>query len=185
MSRPMLLVAALALATVGNARGAASQHAGHPAGGEARPLGQDAFAVIADVVRLLEADPSTDWSLVDLERLRSHLADMHDVTIGARVIQLPVAGGIRADVTGPGGTRDAIRRMTRAHATLFDGTGPLAPYQVSYDEIADGARLTVTAREGADAALVAKIRGLGFIGVLTLGNHHQVHHVALARGTGH
>src|SRR6185503_19581547 len=32
--------------------------------------GQDAFGALAEVVRLLDADPRTDWSRVDLERLR-------------------------------------------------------------------------------------------------------------------
>jgi hypothetical protein len=27
-----------------------------------------------------------------------------------------------------------------------------------------------------------KLRGLGFLGVLTLGMHHQIHHLMIARG---
>ena len=43
--------------------------------------GQDAFGAIAEVVRLLDADPETDWSKVDLERLRQHLIDMNEVVL--------------------------------------------------------------------------------------------------------
>ena len=47
--------------------------------------GQDAFGAIAEIVRLLDADPQTDWSQVDLERLRQHLIDMNDVVLRAEV----------------------------------------------------------------------------------------------------
>jgi hypothetical protein len=40
--------------------------------------GQDAFGAIQEIVRMLEADPKTDWSKVDLETLRQHLIDMND-----------------------------------------------------------------------------------------------------------
>jgi hypothetical protein len=46
----------------------------------------------------------------------------------------------------------------------------------------DGALLTVTARAPNDSATVARIRGLGFIGLLATGDHHREHHLALARG---
>ena len=35
--------------------------------------GQDAFAAIQAIVQILDADPQTDWSKVDLEALRQHL----------------------------------------------------------------------------------------------------------------
>ncbi len=41
-----------------------------------------------------------------------------------------------------------------------------------------GAVLTATG----GAAQVPMLRGLGFIGVLSLGAHHQTHHLALATG---
>jgi hypothetical protein len=37
--------------------------------------GQDAFGAVQEIVRMLEADPETDWSKVDLEVLRQHLID--------------------------------------------------------------------------------------------------------------
>ena len=39
------------------------------------PPGQDAFGAIAEVVGILDADPNTDWTKVDLERLRQHLIE--------------------------------------------------------------------------------------------------------------
>ena len=37
--------------------------------------GQDAFGAIQEIVQILEADPKTDWSKVELEGLRQHLID--------------------------------------------------------------------------------------------------------------
>ena len=45
-----------------------------------------------------------------------------------------------------------------------------------------GVRLTVLARNPDDAKVVARIRGLGFAGLLTEGAHHQAHHLAMAKG---
>ena len=36
-----------------------------------------------------------------------------------------------------------------------------------------------------DPAGVARLRGLGFFGFLTSGNHHRPHHLAMASGSGH
>jgi hypothetical protein len=40
----------------------------------------------------------------------------------------------------------------------------------------------VTAKNAADAKAVARLRGLGFIGLLTEGAHHGPHHLAMAKG---
>jgi hypothetical protein len=40
--------------------------------------------------------------------------------------------------------------------------------------------LIVTAK---DPKEVQRIRGLGFIGILVSGSHHQAHHLAMAKGT--
>jgi hypothetical protein len=45
--------------------------------------GQEAFGTIQEIVQILEADPKTDWSKVDLEALRQHLIDMNEVTLKA------------------------------------------------------------------------------------------------------
>ena len=70
--------------------------------------GQDAFGAIQEIVRMLEADPNTDWSKVNLEALRQHLIDMNDVTLKAEAVAKPVDGGIEVTVTGAGRTAQAI-----------------------------------------------------------------------------
>jgi hypothetical protein len=116
---------------------------------------------------------------VDLERLRQHLIDMNEVVLRAEVKASPVPGGLVMDVTGEGRTEQAIRAMVVPHAAELDRMPGLAAAPVP---IPGGVRLTVTARNAEDARAVARVRGLGFFGLLTLGAHHQSHHLALARG---
>lgn len=157
------------------------------AGGEGFPIGsdrptapgQDAFGAIQEIVRILEADPATDWSKVDLERLRQHLIDMNDVTLRAEVKTSPIPGGLSMDVTGTGPTQDAIRRMLIPHSVELDRMPSWSAQAVS---IPGGVRLTVSARRADHARTTARIRGLGFIGLLVQGAHHQPHHLAMARG---
>ncbi|WP_310569550.1 hypothetical protein [Gemmatimonas sp.] len=141
--------------------------------------GQAAFAAIAEIVAMLQADANTDWSKVNIERLRLHLVDMDLVTLRSRVVSTPVAGGAQFLVRGTGDAIAAIKRMTGAHAALvMNGGGP----RVVRTELPDGVRLVVTAADTSDAAAVAKLRGLGFIGLMATGDHHAAHHIALARG---
>jgi len=148
-------------------------------GGAPRLPGQDAFGAMAEVVRLLDADPHTDWSKVDLERLRQHLIDMNEVALRSEVKQSPVPGGVVVEVTGSGRTEQAIRTMVIPHAAQLDAMPALA---AKAEPIPGGVRLTVTSRTPDDASAVARLRGLGFAGILTLGAHHGRHHLAMARG---
>jgi hypothetical protein len=147
--------------------------------GVPRLPGQDAFGAIAEVVQLLDADPTTDWSKVNLERLRQHLIDMNEVVLRAEVKQTPVSGGLSIEVTGSGRTEQAIRAMVVPHAAELDR---MALYSAKTEPIPGGVRLTVTSRTPDDAKAVARVRGLGFIGLLTAGVHHGPHHLAMAKG---
>jgi hypothetical protein len=129
-------------------------------------------------VRLLEADSTTDWSGVDLERLRTHLVDMDEVTLRSTARQDTVPGGARFTVRGAGRTAGAIRRMAAAHAAMLERERGL---RVQVEPLADGARVTVRV-PSADARAVARLRALGFVGLLATGAHHGAHHLALARG---
>jgi len=55
----------------------------HPSGTVPKEPGQDAFGTIQEIVQILEADPKTDWSKVNLEALRQHVIDMNEVTLKA------------------------------------------------------------------------------------------------------
>jgi hypothetical protein len=138
--------------------------------------GQDAFGAIQEIVGILEADPATDWSKVDLEAVRRHLVDMNEVTLNAEAAAKAIEGGVEIAVTGSGRTAAAIRRMVPAHAAEIDG---LNGWRATSAPLANGVLLTVTS---GDAKEVAHIRGLGFIGILASGHHHQPHHLAMAKG---
>jgi len=154
------------------------QMTGSVAGAPTLP-GQDAFGAIAEVVRLLDADPNTDWSTVDLERLRQHLIDMNEVVLRSEVKSSPVPGGLAMDVTGAARTEQAIRAMVVPHAAELDR---MSEWVAETAPIPGGLRLTVTARTPEDTKTVARIRGLGFGGLLVQGGHHGPHHLAMAKG---
>jgi hypothetical protein len=157
-------------------------HMQHGAAGKAATApsapGQDAFAALAEVVRILDADPKIDWSKVDLERLRQHLIDMNEVVLRSAVAQSPVPRGLAMEVTGAGRTEHAIRSMVVPHAAELDALPGLA---AKTEPIPGGVRLTVTSRQD-DERAVARLRALGFAGILTLGAHHAPHHLAMAKG---
>jgi hypothetical protein len=136
--------------------------------------GQSAFAAIQEIVELLMADPETDWTRVDIEALRQHLIDMDNVTLRARVSAREIEGGARFEATSEDtAVTTSIRAMVPAHAAAMDGA---EGWTMQAEEIPGGAALTVTGNDP------VRIRALGFIGVMTVGMHHQAHHFALATG---
>jgi hypothetical protein len=152
----------------------AAMMSGAPAG--VTEAGQSAFAAISQIVDVLNADPATDWSKVNIEALRQHLIDMDNVTLRAVVATKPTPTGAEFTVTSADpAVQASIRRMVAAHAATMNGANG---WTLTATDAADGAVLTVSGTE-ADAA---RINGLGFIGVLTLGMHHQAHHLMIARG---
>jgi hypothetical protein len=177
------LVLVLLVATP--AAGAAQAHEHTPGMQHPKPdlapsqPGQAAFAAIAEVVAILSADSTTDWTRVDLEALRRHLIDMDDVVMRATALATPVPGGVRLAVEGRGSVEAAIRRMVVAHAGALDG---LPEYRAEGTPAPGGAVLVVRAEDPTDARAVARIRGLGFVGLLAEGSHHAVHHLEIARG---
>lgn len=161
----------------GMSPGMHGQH--HPMGGGPIQPGQGAFGAMAEVVRALEADPTTDWSKVDLEGLRQHLIDMDEVALRASVKATQVPGGLSMDVTGTGRTIQSIRAMVIPHSAELDS---MPAWSAKAEPVPDGARLIVLARDPSDAKTVARIRGLGFAGLLVQGGHHAPHHLAMAKG---
>jgi hypothetical protein len=140
--------------------------------------GQDAFGAIQEILHILEADPNTDWSKVNLEALRQHLIDMNEVTLKADAMTKPIDNGIEVTVTGKGRTVEAIQRMVPAHVQEIEQTH-LNGWSAKTEPLPNGVVLTVTSD---DPKQVNHLRGLGFMGVMASGSHHQAHHLAIARG---
>jgi hypothetical protein len=158
--------------------GMAMHHHGTPGAMGSTPMqpGQDAFGAVQEIIGILEADPATDWSKVNLDALRVHLIDMNEVALHAEAAVEHIEGGVRAVVTGAGRTLVAIQRMLPEHAHEMDGRDG---WVMRAEPRPDGITLTVTA---ADPKQVARIQGLGFIGVMASGGHHQMHHLMIAKG---
>jgi hypothetical protein len=138
--------------------------------------GQDAFGAIQEVLAILDADPGTDWSKVNLAALREHLIDMNEVTLHAQATEKKLANGVEVAVTGEGRTLDAIRRMVLAQARQLNR---MPMWSAASEPVSDGVRLVVTT---ADASQVARLQALGFIGLMAQGSHHPAHHLIIARG---
>jgi hypothetical protein len=156
---------------------AAGMHHDLPTGSAVPTMpGQDAFGAIQEIVHILEADPHTDWSKVNLEALRQHLIDMNEVTLTADAVPKQIDGGLEIAVTGSGRTLVAIQRMVPAWAQMANGH---AGWSAKVAPLPNGELVTVTANSREQ---IQHIRGLGFIGPLASGAWHQPHHLAIARG---
>jgi predicted RNA binding protein YcfA (HicA-like mRNA interferase family) len=153
-------------------------HAQHMHGGDAvvpTHPGQEAFGTIQEIVRILEADPKTDWSKVNIGALREHLIDMDEVTMRAHAAERALENGIEITVTGEGRTLGAIKRMVPAHTRELVALG----WKARTDELANGVKLVVTS---SDPREVVKLKALGFMGIMAQGAHHQPHHLMMAKG---
>ncbi len=175
-SAAIMLLAAVAWTSAGIGADRHGDHMAMTAHGGPTEAGQGAFAAIAEIVAILEADPETDWSKVDISSLRQHLLDMSALTLAAQAAEQPVDGGLKIEVSGEGRAREAIQRMVPAHAAELD---KLSTWSASADVNDSGATLVVTS---SDLIEQAKIRGLGFFGLMATGSHHQAHHLAMAKG---
>ena len=152
-----------------------AQHAHRTAFAVPTMPGQDAFGTIQEIVRILEADPQTDWSKVNISALREHLIDMDEVTMRAHATERPLDNGIEITVAGEGRTLSAIKRMVPAHAHELAALG----WDATTQDLSNGVKLIVTV---SDARQAVKIRALGFMGIMVQGAHHQMHHLMMAKG---
>jgi hypothetical protein len=137
--------------------------------------GQDAFGTIQEIVQILEADPKTDWSKVNIAALREHLIDMNEVTLHALADEKALDNGVEITVTGEGRTAEAIKRMVPAHTHELGAVG----WNATTEDLPNGVKLVVMSD---DPAQVTKLKALGFMGIMVQGSHHQMHHLMMAKG---
>jgi hypothetical protein len=137
--------------------------------------GQDAFGTIQEIVQILEADPNTDWSKVNIAALREHLIDMNEVTLHTMTEEKGLDNGVEITVTGQGRTAEAIKRMVTAHAHELSAMG----WNATTEALPNGVKLVVISD---DPAQVTKLKALGFMGIMVQGSHHQRHHLMMAKG---
>lgn len=140
--------------------------------------GNDIFGTIQEVVQKLEADPDTDWTKVDLEALRQHLLDMKAFTEEVKVIlEKPIAHGVEI----------LVKPETKRASTALEHVMHMHPmmlkkekgWEMNAKKEGDHWKISCTTSKEEE---VEKIRGLGYIGLLAEGAHHQLHHWMLATG---
>jgi hypothetical protein len=161
----------------------AAEHPHQHGSASAAPLtapGNDAFAAIQEVVEKLLADPQTDWSRVNLEALRHHLVDMHNFTLNVEVIsQQIIDGGVEFTVKpSTSAAAGSLDRLFSAHPAILKQESGWNMTAVKNSDGSYTARVTTAKPEDAP-----KIRGLGYIGIVAFGRHHQAHHWQMATGT--
>lgn len=184
-----LSIAALLAATAWSASAEAQHGAnpGHGAGAHAigaagaaaeapEQAGQAIFGALSEIINDLRADPATDWERVNIAALRTHLLDMDALMTATHARMEPVEGGAVFFITGSPGGLAAAGRMVPPHIAMLN-------VEAGWDAVfidGEGAlRLRVTSAMPGDAA---QIRGLGFYGVMALGEHHGPHHMMMATG---
>lgn len=164
----------LSAATMLVASTAMSQHA-HTSGSPSE-TGQSQFAAIAEIVTLLRDDPETNWAQVDIKALRDHLVDMDNVTTSASVERTVNASSVTFMITGDQVVAASIQRMVLAHSPMLQGPSDWA---VISEEMEGGATMVVRASSEDE---MNQVLGLGFFGIMTIGAHHQQHHLMIATG---
>ena len=180
--RSILLAGAFSLAASGaysqcGIKMSPSDHMAMSSGNQPTESGQSAFAAIHEIVTMLEADPKTDWSKVNIDALRAHLIDMDNVTIRAKIVYEPTTNGEHIHISGDGDVRDSIQRMVMMHARM---SGDTPDWHMDATEAPDGVHLNVVAKTPRG---LQKMKALGLIGMMADGMHHARHHMMLARGT--
>ena len=140
--------------------------------------GNDAFGTIQEVIRKLESNPNTDWSKVNIEALRAHLADMEDMTLNVEILsQTNILNGVKTIIKATTARAyKALKRVFKAHPNqLKKETG----WNMTIVEKNKDFIIKATTSNKNE---INKIRGLGYIGLMAYGAHHQPHHWMIANG---
>jgi len=134
---------------------------------------QSAFAAIHEIVEMLEADPTTDWSKVNVDALRQHLIDMDNVALHAQITYEPIVNGEHIHVSGKGDVRDSIQRMVMMHAAM---AGDTTDWHVKAARASDGADINVIAISPLG---LKRRKALGLMSMMVEGVYHPRHHTML------
>lgn len=142
--------------------------------------GQSTFAAIIEIVAMLEADPKTRWSEVDIDSLRSHLLDMNNlILLTTATTQETNNNTVQFTVKGTGDGLEAIHRMTSAHAQFIQQS---RGWEIDTELTDTGASVRVTTNNDVSKN---RLKAMGFYGFMSLDSHHQEHHLLMAKGQSH
>lgn len=143
--------------------------------------GSDVFDAMQEVIAKLKEDSDTDWSQVDLEGLRQHLLDMKAFTEEVEVVkQNSIKNGVEL-VVKPQSDRakKAMKNMLQMHPKMIKKE---KGWEMTASETGGNWKISCTTAKEDEIEL---IRGLGYIGIVVEGAHHQIHHWMMATGKGH
>jgi len=140
--------------------------------------GNDAFGAIQEAIRQLDADPKTDWNKINPEALRQHLVDMHNFTVNVDVL---------SHKSVENGFETVIRPTTKRSEESLDRVFAVHPMQLKKEtgwdmqvsKKGDLFTLKVTTSKPAE---ISRLRALGYVGVMAMGEHHQIHHWGIVKG---
>ncbi len=144
-----------------------------------KEAGNAIFGTIQETIKMLDADPNTDWTKVDLEGLRQHLVDMENFTSGVDVLsQKKIEKGAEIVIRAKSEeAHHSLERALKAHPSMMESeTG----WTMGVKQNKERFTLTIETQKPDE---VARLRALGYIGVMALGDHHQVHHWMMASGS--
>ncbi|RTZ62716.1 MAG: hypothetical protein DSZ29_07705 [Aquificaceae bacterium] len=161
-----------------NMQHTASQAPKNPSNTILKEAGNDVFGTIQEAIKQLDANPNTNWAKVDLEALRQHLIDMKNFTVDVAILSqknTPKGTNIVIKATTDAAKKSLARAMAAHPAMLKAETGWTMKAKAEEDKFI----LDISTEKPAE---VARLRALGYIGVMALGNHHQIHHWMMASG---
>jgi len=144
-----------------------------------KEAGNAIFGTIQETIKMLDADPNTDWTKVDLEGLRQHLIDMENFTSGVDVLSKKnIKKGAEIVIRAKSrAAHESLLRALKAHPSMLTAeTG----WTMDVKQNKERFTLTIETQKPEE---VARLRALGYIGVMALGDHHQVHHWMMASGS--
>ena len=154
------------------ATNAMAQHANH--GNQILETGQSQFAAIAEIVASLRNNPDTEWQRVNVDALRAHLVDMDNVTTKATVDTTVTDLTVTFDISGDASVAASIQRMVLAHGPMLQQT---TNWPVMTEKQVGGAKMVL---QLSSVDEIAEVTALGFFGLMTIGAHHQQHHMMIA-----
>ena len=142
--------------------------------------GQSAFAAIIEIVAILEADPETDWSAVDIDALQLHLRDMDNLILSTSAsTEVIDTYTVQFSVEGTEASLEAIHRMAPAHSRFIQQS---RGWNINTELTETGAIIQVSIK---DKASTERLNAMGFYGFMSLDSHHQAHHLSIAKGKPH
>ena len=131
-----------------------------------KEAGNAIFGTIQETIKMLDADPNTNWEKIDIEGLRQHLIDMENFTSGVDVLsEKKIEKGAEMVIRAKSEmAHHSLSRALKAHPSMLTSeTG----WTMGVKQSKERFTLTIETQKPEE---VARLRALGYIGVMALGD---------------